>query len=496
MQGRILILGAVALTLSLAAKAESFSFEAVRARAQALSKGPFAPATNQIPEALRKLSYTQYDEIHYDPRHALWAEGGIPFQVEFFLPGFLHKQTVRINEVSNAGVRPVAFDPDAFHWGTNRLDVSGVVGYAGFRLLRVVGKRDEFAVFLDASYFRMRGEGEAYGLSARGLALNTSRLKDEEFPAFREFWIRRPTPGETGVKVWALMDSPSVAGAFEFVVVPGLKTVAHVRSSFFPRTEIQEFGIAPLSSMFWYDQNNHAPYADFRPEVHDSDGLQMHTGAGEWVWRPLGPGKKVQLNSYSDRDLKGFGLMQRQRDFEQYQDLVARYELRPSAWIEPRGSWGEGHVQLVQLTTANEFADNIVAFWTPASPPKPGQELNCAYDICWLTNQVHAAIGNARATYIGSATEADAKRTPLVRFVVEFAGEPLRSLPPGSELQPDVHCGPGAQLVTKQAMKNPVDNTCRLVLEITAPSRPVDLQARLMSHGQPVTETWAYTWQP
>lgn len=494
MQGRILILGAVALSLCLAARAEVFSFETVRARAQALSQGPFAPTTNSIPEALRKLSYTQYDSIHYDPRHALWAGGGIPFQVEFFLPGFLHKQTVRINEVSSAGVRPVPFDPDAFLWGTNGVDLSGVEGYAGFRLLRAVGKRDEFAVFLDAAYFRMRGEGQTYGLSARGLALNTSRLKDEEFPMFREFWIRKPVPGEAGVTVWALMDSPSVAGAFQFVIGPGLKTVAHVRSSFFPRREIQEFGIAPLSSMFWYDQNNHPPYADFRPEVHDSDGLQMHSGVGEWVWRPLGPGKRVQLNSYSDRDLKGFGLMQRQRDFGHYQDLVARYELRPSAWIEPRGSWGEGHVQLVQLTTGNEFADNIVAFWAPASPPKPGQELACAYDICWLTNQVHAAIGTVRTTCIGSGTQADAKRTPLVRFVVEFAGGP--SLPSDSELQAEVHCGPATQLITKQAMKNPVDNTCRLVLEITAPSRPVDLQARLMWQGQPVTETWAYTWQP
>jgi glucans biosynthesis protein len=251
-----------------------------------------------------------------------------------------------------------------------------------------------------------------------------------------------------------------------------------------------------LSSMFWFDQNSHAPYADFRPEVHDSDGLELHTGTGQWIWRPLDPGKAARVNSYLDLSPKGFGLMQRQRNFEQYADLVARYDLRPSAWIEPSGDWGAGRVELIQLPTDNEYTDNIVAFWVPSEPPKPGTALDCAYAVHWVSDPVEtSALGSVRATYLGRAVMT-AERTPLLRFVVEFDSSRMQALAASEPLDAEVHCGPAAKLITHAVFKNEVNGAWRLVIEITVPDKAVDIDARLICHGQPVTETWAYTWQP
>jgi glucans biosynthesis protein len=492
----VLMSGILHLFANAAVAGASFGFEQVRAKAQALSQAAFEPPASQVPENLQKLDYSQYQAIHFKRGNALWAGEKLPFEIEFFLPGFLHKQIVVIHEVSDQGERPVPFDPEAFVTGTNRIDLSAPgLNYAGFRIVHTVGRIEEVGSFLDASYFRMAGRGEVFGTSARGLALNTTQLNQEEFPVFREFWLRKPQARDAALTLWAMLDSPSVAGAFEFVVTPGVNARTQTTAAFYPRKEITEFGIAPITSMFFYDENNHPAYHDFRPAVHDSDGLLLHTGKGEWIWRPLANGKMARLNSHEDLDLKGFGLMQSDHVFDHYQDLVARFELRPNVWIQPSTNWGPGRVQLVQLPTDQEFMDNVVAFWVPAHPPKPGQALDLAYDIHWSTNQpLPSSIGFVRATRIGQV--AQKKHPSNLRFVVDFDGPLLRSLSAHETLEADAHCSSGAEIVNKTVVKNDVNNTWRLALEITAPAKAVDLDARLLREQKALTETWAFTWQP
>lgn len=476
--------------------AAAFGFDHVRAEARRLASQPYEPPANEVPQALLDLSYPQYHSIEFDPKQVLWAGEKLPFELDFFLPGSAHKQTVALHEVRQGKPRRIPFFREAFSFGGNDVDLPPDLDYAGFRIFHTLGDFGEVASFLGASYFRMIGRGQAFGASARGLALDTASIGNEEFPAFREFWIQKPANTDAAITLWALLDSPSASGAFEFAITPGQATAANIKAAFFARKEVKQFGIAPLTSMFLHDENGRVPYRDFRPEVHDSDGLLIHSGAGEYLWRPLESGKILRVNAYQDVNPKGFGLMQRDRDFEHYQDLKARFELRPSVWVKPSGNWGRGSVQLLQLPTDIEYTDNVVAFWVPESPPKAGQSLELSYQLLWLTNIVMpSSLGHVRATRIGSVAQ-PAPAPSHLRFVIDFGGEALEALPASEQLSAQVQNGEGTTFVSDTIVKNEINGTWRLVLEFTNPTKAVDLRALLTRRGQPATETWTFTWQP
>jgi glucans biosynthesis protein len=474
---------------------ESFGLEELRAKAQLLAARPFSPSTNHVSDALLNLSYVEYRNIQFDQSKALWGKEKLPFQIEFFHPGYVHRQTVVINEVNPSGVHQIPFSSQLFSYGANNLVLPADLSFAGFRISHPLQEFGEVASFLGASYFRMIGRGQVYGSSARGLAVNSTSLSAEEFPAFRQFWIHKPSPRDRDLIVLALLDSPSVTGAFKFSIRPGTATIATVNSSIFFRKGIKELGIAPLTSMFLHDENSHAPFGDFRPEVHDADGLLVHTGRGEWIWRPLETGQMMRVNAYQDENPKGFGLLQRDRNFEHYQDLIGKYHLRPSVWITPLTNWGQGSVELMQLPSKTEFSDNVVAFWVPANPPRAGDSLDLNYEIHWLTNNL-SELGRVRATRVGRVIEEPPKVPANLRFVLDFEGASMEALSAQEQLQAEVHCGEGGKFVADTVLKNELNGTWRLVIEITEPTKAVDLRAFLKHRGQPVTETWNYTWQP
>jgi glucans biosynthesis protein len=473
--------------------AAEFAFENVRNLARDLMAQPFMTASNELIQPLLKLNYEEYRAIQFNHNKALWHGQGLPFELEFFLPGDGHKQVVALHEIDGNEVRDIVFDAKFFNLGTNGLVLPANLGYAGFRILQPVAGFVEVAVFLDASYFRMIGLGQNYGTSGRGLALNTVGDETEEFPVFQQFWIRRPRQNEHEITVYALMDSRSIVGAFRFIIRPGMATVAVVKAALFPRREVKEFGVAPLTSMFLSGKNGHPPFSDFRPEVHDADGLLIQNGRGEWIWRPLEAGKMTRVNSYRDEHPKGFGLMQRERDFERYQDLVAGYQRRPSVWVRPVGDWGEGSIELVQLASDQEFFDNIVAFWRPTAPPPVGQALDVAYELHWTTNSpATMELGYVRATRIGRT----AGKPSHLRFVIEFGGAEVESVPNKENLAANIEYGAGAEPVTHDLFKNEFNQTWRLVIEIVEPRQALDLGACLKKSGRPITEKWNYTWQP
>ena len=238
-------------------------------------------------------------------------------------------------------------------------------------------------VFLGASYFRAVGKDEVFGLSARGLAIDTAESWGEEFPWFREFWLVTPAPNAKELTIYALLDSPSVTGAYKFVVAPGEPTTASVDSRLFPRKEIRKLGIAPLTSMFFHGEDTTRWFPDFRPEAHDSDGLLMHFATGEWIWRPLDNPRTLGVSGFQTENPKGFGLVQRDRDFDHYQDLETSAHRRPSAWIEPRQDWGAGRIETVSIPTNDDTNDNVVAYWVPEKPPRPGESGTYGYTMSW-----------------------------------------------------------------------------------------------------------------
>jgi glucans biosynthesis protein len=439
------------------------------------------------------MDYEKYSVIHFDDKKALWRTEGLPFCLEFFLPGFWHKQTVALHEINDRGVQEIAFDPSAFDSPNHDLKVPPNADYAGFRIVRNKGVFDEVGAFMDASYFRMIGFGQNYGSSARGLALNTGASEPEEFPVFQQFWIRRPGKEVKELALYALMDSPSLAGAYRFIIRPGTTTLTEIKAALFPRKEIRQFGIAPLTSMFLYGENSHPAFGGFRPQVHDVDGLLMHNSHDEWIWRPLEAGKMTRIDVFQDDEPRGFGLIQRDRNFEHYQDIDARFQLRPSIWVQPKGHWGKGAVELVELASDQEYSDNIAAFWVPSVPLQIGRRFDIEYELHWTTKDpLPARLGHVLATRIALLEG----KPPHVRFVVEFGGAPVESVPGAEKPFADIGYGAGVQPVTSDLFKNEFNQSWRLVVEIVQPRQAVNLRACLKRHDRPITESWNFTWQP
>lgn len=512
-----LLLAPALLALALAARGplaaqEAFSFETLQARAAALAESPHKEHASRVPESLRRLTYDQYRQIAYKTDRALWAnERGVPFRVQFFHPGFIQLHTVRVHEVVSGTAREVPFSSEAFDYrdaaGAAGSDFPADMGFSGLRVHNQLNRRgvwDDLIVFQGASYFRALAKGSHYGLSARGLAINTAEPGGEQFPVFEEFWIERPPEGSKVLRVWALLDSRGVTGAYQFIIAPDSSTVIDVNAVIYRRSTVtrvpQVFGIAPLTSMFWFGKSSAQRPADLRGEVHDSDGLLLHTGAGEWLWRPLDNPASVSVSVFSDENPRGFGLIQRERNFEHYQDIEAAYHLRPSVWIEPLGNWGRGAVRLVQLPTPDETNDNIVAFWAPDALPLAGEPFKINYRMHWyLTPAAETPEPPAGIVVATRQGRSFTHETDLQRFWVDFAGESLAKLPSDSEIDAVVSAGDGATLAHTSVEKNPHNNTWRAAFAIKpdGSGRPVELRCFLRKDKrEALTETWSFLWTP
>lgn len=477
--------------------ARAFGFDDVAAQARLQAQRPYQVVSRKPPAELQALSYDQYRDIRFRPERALWRPENLPFELMFFHLGKFQTEPVRINEVTPQETRHIRYKSADFDYGKNKLSPQnwGDVGFAGFRAHYPLngGKyKDELVVFLGASYFRALGAGQRYGLSARGLAIDTVGGQAEEFPRFTEFWVARPAADANTLTVYALLDSPRASGAYQFDIRPGAETVMDVRSRIFLRAGVATLGIAPLTSMFAFGENQ--PHrTDFRPEVHDSDGLMVATGSGEWLWRPLVNPKRTLATSFAMSKLRGFGLMQRDRNFSSYEDSEARYELRPSAWIEPVGTWGPGRVELVQLNTPDETNDNIVAYWVPDKLPATGQPLDMAYRLHWQgTQQMQRPPGAwVVQTRIGRGFAELAQDEQ--QFIVDFTGPSLAALPASADVKAVVSAPANGQILESNAYHVEATGTWRMTVRVKQlrPTEPTELRGYLQSGPDILTETWS-----
>jgi glucans biosynthesis protein len=339
-----------------------------------------------------------------------------------------------------------------------------------------------------------------FGQSARGLAVDCGLGRPEEFPVFKAFWFERPARNAGTLTVYALLDSPSIAGAYRFDIRPGSTLVMDVDAALYPRKAIERLGIAPLTSMFQYGENDRRAADDWRPEIHDTDGLAMRTGAGEWIWRPLANPAALHFNAYLDENPGGFGLLQRDRDFDHSQDDGAFYDRRPSVWVEPRGRWGKGSVQLVELPTEDETFDNIVAFWNPEQKPQPGQELLYSYRLHWGSRMPFSnPLGHVVATRTGLGGIIGQKRMHYSRrFAIDFAGGGLSKLGRDAKVEPVITASRGEVQITSARPLHAVQGY-RAMFDLKPAgddAAPVDLRVHLEAAGRRITETWNYQWVP
>ncbi len=496
----------LAAAFSAAPAHAAWGFEQVAELARSRAAAPYRAPDATLPAALAQLDYDGLRDIRFRPDHALWR-GHSPFEAMFFHRGRYHPEAVRIHEVDAAGqVNPVPWRASDFDYGKNTLPTAGWpdLGHAGLRVhypLNTPGYKDELIVFLGASYFRALGAGQQYGLSARGLAIDTAGAGGpEEFPRFTDFWLERPDAQTGQLVVHALLDSPRASGAYRFIVRPGSQTAVEVRARLYLRETsrpIATLGLAPLTSMFLAGENQPRE-GDFRPEVHDSDGLMVASASGEWLWRPLQNPQQPVVTSFSLQGLRGFGLMQRDRSFSSYEDTEARYERRPSAWVRPIGDWGPGRVELLQLPTPDETHDNIAAYWVPARLPAPGEPLDFAYELSWQGDQQQrppaAWAAQSRRGFGYVRAEQAAALAGQVQYVVDFTGPALDALPADAPVQAIATGDANGRIEQALAWFNPATRSWRMALRVRPidASQPVELRAFLRHRSDIVSETWTH----
>jgi glucans biosynthesis protein len=483
---------ALAQDTELFTTSSAFSEDYVKGLARELSTQPFKQDTIALPKGLDALTYDQYRDIRFDPDKSIWRNAPHGFSFDVFHSGFYYTSPVDIYVVENEQQAKLKYVPDLFIFGPLVQKPDGLTDlhYSGFRLRYPINSADyfdEFTVFQGASYFRAIGKGLLYGLSARGLAINTGQPEGEEFPFFKAFWIRKPDEGAAAVVVYALLDSPSVTGAYRFTIKPGEITQMDVEMELFPRRDLAHAGIAPLTSMYLFDLMNHSVVEDYRPAVHDSDGLMMLTGGGENLWRPLANHKDLQVSAFLDASPRGFGLMQRKRQYREYLDLEAKYELRPSLWVEPIGDWGQGAVELYEIPTDMEINDNIVAFWRPKEVPAQGSSRSFVYRLHWCASWPPLESDKVATTvFSGAGLNFDRKRR---LYVIEFAGGDLVG-----DLKADVSASSG-EVSNAVIQVNAFNQTTRLSFEHDVMDAELsELRAVLTRGDRKVTETWLYRW--
>lgn len=480
--------------LQLGESATPFDTETLRDRARAMAGTPYTPRP-QIPESWRNLTYDQYRKIWFDSRNALWENADVPHRVDVFPPGLYFPQAVALNVVENGMARRVAFDMDVFDT-TDRfpdVEIDETLGYSGLRLraeLERPGIFQEYAVFQGASYFRGIGTGEIYGLSARGLALKTGDPMGEEFPDFVAFWLETPQTNSATIVIHALLDSPSCSGSYRFEITHGPVLEMKVQAEIFARTEITHLGIAPLTSMFLFDDTMRTRFSDFRPAVHDSDGLLIHNGAGEVIWRPLTNPKTLQISAFSDNNPRGFGLCQRKRQFSDFNDLEALYHNRPSVWITPGEGWGNGAVTLVEIPADLEIYDNIVAYWRPSGGLATGDAHKMSYTLHWGGDPV-ATPARVPVRVLNTAMGGRPEGGMIV--AIDFAPD---AMVPAELAEVEVLVRSSAGRVTPGIVqRNPETGGPRLAFTFHPEGATLaEFRAQLRLDGAALSEVWLYRW--
>jgi len=488
--------------VTLTGKPEPFTYASLKGRARAMAVGPYEEHFKPLPAALQHLTWDQWESITFRPDRALWYEDDLFYRIRFDHLGYTFSKPVRMHIVEKGQAREILFDAGMFDYSRSGLKPEQVpkdLGFSGFNVLFHTDWATDRAVFQGASYFRaVDGDGQ-YGMSMRGLAIDTGMAQPEEFPDFVEFYLEKPEAKSTLLTVYALLDSPSVAGAYRFVIDVGNTLIMDVDAALYPRREIQRLGVAPGTSMFLVGENDHRVDDDWRPQIHDSDGLQMHTGAGEWIWRPLVNPRALRVNTYVDENPNGFGLMQRERRFSQYQDDGVFYNKRPGCWVQPKAPWGKGGVMLVEIPTADETMDNIVAFWSPEQKPVPGREYLYGYRLFWCRdNPFQSHLAHVRATRDGIGGVVGRKRTYFSwRFVVDFVGGDLQMLGPDAKVTPVISASRGRVEITSARPLLPIKGW-RAMFDLVPDDsdEPIDLRLFLSLDGQALTETWMYQYAP
>lgn len=469
----------------------SFDRQWLLNRAKTLASEPFVPVILADDSPLASMTYDDYKKIQFERGATIWSKEDRPFRLIPLVPGFLFKTPVNLNLVVGGVARRILYNPKIFDFDSTSSDLAKAQpgGYSGITLLHPINrpdKWDEVMVFQGGTYFRALGKNNWYGLSARGLAINTARPQGEEFPVFTDFYIEKPRPNANSMVVHAIMQSQSATGAFSFSIIPGERTFVDVNSVIYPRQDITHYGIAPLTSMILFNAMARNRFDDVRPAVHDSDGLLYITANGERVWRPLNNPKRLAVSAFAAEGFKGFGLLQRHRQFTDFQDIEAHYHDRPSTWVIPTNDWGKGAVHLIEIPTDKEIHDNIVAFFQPEQVMQAGQAYQFDYRMIFGAS---VAADDLPGRIVHSASGLALNEEERREFFIDYQAE---SFPPDLEVVASASTGNITHTLVTY-----VEEIGRLRVYIKfAPGQAElsELRVALQQQGKQWGESWVYRW--
>ncbi len=494
-----------------AASQPKFGFEDVMKRAREVAASDYDGTIPPLPPELAALDFDHWREIRFLPEKSPLDEKSGRFRLQFFHLGHLFTRPITIHMVTNGVSEPLQNVARLFDYGNNKFSkpLPADLGVAGFRVHYPVNdltRDDEFVSFLGASYFRWLGRGQKYGLSTRGLSIGTGRLDNkEEFPVFKEFWIEKPVPSQTHIVISALLDSPSLTGAYRFNFEPGPESPVDVEVTLYPRKTTDRVGLAPLTSMFFLGENDRHlndrnKYDEFRPELHDSDGLLIHTSEDEWIWRPLHNPLVQEVHNFPVTNVRGYGLIQRDRNFAHYQDIELNYEERPSYWIEPEDDWGEGRIELVELATKDETFDNIICAFVPNDSVEAKKPFSYGYRLRALNDGLNLhRLGYVLNTFTAPAYALGAGENVgrnTRRFMIDFVGGDLAFLLAKPAAIQIVANATNGKVFRSFLVPNPAINGFRAMVDVDVhPTEVTDIRCKLMQGSRALTETWAYSWK-
>lgn len=482
----------------------AFSFDDVIKKAEDLSHKAYEQPSKNLPKELSSLQFADYQKIAFNHQKAYWGNQKTRFKLEFYHEGMYFDTPVKINEIVNNQVEEIKYDPSYFDLSQLHLDKLDTkhLGFAGFKVHYPINSPtktdDEIFTALGGSYFRAVGKNQIYGLSARGLALDTGEITGEEFPRFKEFWLERPEPNQKHLVIYALLDSPSVTGAYKITLIPSVDTTVTVEAKVFFRSSVKKLGVAPLTSMFLYGPNQPSPILNYRPAMHDSNGLSILANNNEWIWRPLNNPKRLSFSSYSLESPKSFGLIQRDKGFDDFQDLDDHYEKRPSVWVEILGDWQKGRVELVEIPTADETNDNIVTFWVPKKHYDAGDILDIKYRLHYSLNELQRYPNNIARAISTRLSLGDIKQANLIRkldgsnaYVIDFTGPQLSNQDPVKVIS-SINNG---SIVSTESQYNSFTKGWRVIVRFNVEDskKPTDIRIQLASEktNEILSETWS-----
>lgn len=495
----IMKLGLFILSLTMTAhESFAFGFQDAELKAKQLASQSYSPAP-QIPEALRQIDQNTFERIAIKPSAALWQTAR--FGVDPISAGYIYDQPVDLYEVTPEAVSPIPFDKTKFDWPSQAFaqTVPANLGFAGFSVhypLSGQDARDVMMTFLGGAQFNVVAANQVPGAHARGVAIDTGLPQGEQFPRFTTFWLVRPNPSDLQLTIYALLDGKSLTGAYQFVIRPnGSRVDVQVTAALFPRTGITRLGLAPLSTMYFYGQIGQRPAGQWRPAAYESDGLLMHTGEGDWVYRSLQNPSTLRVSEFAADGIRGFGFMQRQTQFCQFEDAIARFERRPSFWVTTEAGFGKGKVVLVQIPTGSDLHENQIAFFQPADGVDAAHPISFAYTLSAGNSDIaQEPLAEVRRPLIGTVKlNSDDKTEKAYRVNLDFSGGPLNTLADNDPVIAQIDTAGTANVQEQAVIPLPEAGHWRLsMLLVPTGKSSVTIDASLALNKKVISETWRY----